>query len=262
MKDYYQILGVPREATADDIKRAYRRLASQHHPDRGGDTAQFQEIQEAYSTLGDPERRAEYDNPPRHMHTNIPPGAFDFDQIFQMFGANFRPQQRGSARLNLWITLEDVARGGTRPVSLQIHSTVSTVEINIPLGIDDGDTVRYSGLAPGGSDLVITFRIHPDARWQRNGRDITTDIELLAWDLLLGSQVEIMDLLGSRLILTIPPTTNPGSVLRLRGRGLPPSSIPGRQGGPPGDLLVRVQARWPDDVGTELLSAIKAQHHK
>jgi len=259
VKDYYQILSIARTATASDIKQAFRRLASQHHPDRGGDTARFQEIQEAYAVLGDPERRAEYDNPRQRLHINTNPAGFDFDSIFQMFGANFRQAQSQVTRLNLWIRLEDVAQGGTRPVSLQVGNSVSTVEIAIPVGIDDGDTVRYAGLAPGGLDLVVTFRIHPDPRWQRTNRDITTDIVLPAWDLLLGADTRIRDLTGTSLLLTVPPRTNPGTMLRLRGRGLPPSSLPGRSGGPPGDLLVRVQARWPEAISDSLLSVIQAQ---
>lgn len=262
MKDYYRILGVERSAKPDDIKRAYRRLASQHHPDKGGDKERFQEIQEAYSVLGDEQKRSEYDNPRQRVHVNTGPAGFDFDSIFQMFGANFRPQHPTLTRINLWISLEDVARGGARPVSLQISNTVSTVEINIPVGIDDGDTVRYAGLAPGGLDLIVTFRISPNPLWHREGRNVTTDIEMSAWDLLLGTQTTIRDLTGSTLLLTVPPKTNPGSILRLRGRGLPASSLPGRMGGPPGDLFVRVQARWPDQVSESLLSAIKGERHQ
>lgn len=262
MKDYYRILGIERSATADDIKRAYRRLASQHHPDKGGDKERFQEIQEAYSVISDEQKRAEYDNPRSRVHVNMGPGGFDFDSIFQMFEANFRPQHQQSTRISLWIRLEDVARGGARAISLQVANTVSTVEINVPVGIEDGDTVRYAGVAPGGMDLVITFRITPDPRWNRDGRNITTDIEMSAWDLLLGSQTQIQDLTGTTLLLTVPPRTNPGSILRLRGRGLPPTTLPGRAGGPAGDLLVRVQARWPDDINNDILSAIRQQHRQ
>jgi curved DNA-binding protein len=262
VKNYYQILGVDRAAPADDIKRAYRRLASQHHPDKGGDKERFQEIQEAYAVLSDPEKRSEYDNPRQRVHVNMGSGGFDFDSIFQMFGAQFRPHQQNITRINLWIRLEDAARGGARPVSLQVGSTVSTVEITIPQGIDEGDTVRYAGVAPGGLDLAVTFRITPDPRWQREGRNVTTDIEIPAWDLLLGTQTSIQDLTGNTLLLTVPPRTNPGTMLRLRGRGLPPSSLPGRHGGSPGDFFVRVQARWPDNITEELLSAIRNEHQQ
>ena len=97
MKNYYQILGVEKSATADDIKRAFRRLASQHHPDKGGDTVKFQEVQEAYGVLGDDAKRAEYDNP-RPQFSGFPGGGGGFnmhDMFGQMFGQQFgQPPQR------------------------------------------------------------------------------------------------------------------------------------------------------------------------
>lgn len=264
MRDYYQILGVNRSASADEIKRAYRRLASQHHPDKGGDTSKFQEIEEAYRVLGDAKQRQEYDNPAQRIHVNMGgPGDFDLGSIFQMFGANFHPGQRGNhARLNLWITLEDVARGGPRPVALHVGDRVSNVEVEIPVGINDGDTIRYPGLAPGNQDLVITYRVRPDARWQRQGRDLATQMEFDIWDLILGAEVPIVDILGNTLLLIVPAKTNPGSLLRLRNKGLPPTTLPGRQGGPSGDLLVKVNARLPSTISPELLSAIKKEKNR
>lgn len=124
MTDYYQTLGVDKDATPDAIKQAYRRLASQHHPDRGGNTAKFQELQQAYSTLSDPQKRAAYDTP---SGPSINPGnpGFDFDNIFSVFGARFAHQQQQQrnyhARMTLWITLQDVAQGGRRPISVGTH---------------------------------------------------------------------------------------------------------------------------------------------
>lgn len=260
MKDYYRILGVERTATADDIKRAYRRLASQHHPDRGGDTAKFQEIQEAYSVLGDVQKRSEHDNPRQRVHVNMAgPGDFDLDSLFQMFGANFRQTRTNAARLTLWIELSDVVRGGPRAVSLQLNNIVTNVEIDVPPGIDDGDTIRYPGLAPNGQDLVITYRIKPDPKIERQGQNVTVNHTVSAWDMLLGADIQIQDLAGQTVILTVPPRTQPGSLLRLRGKGIPGKSLPGYQGRPPGDLLIRVQARFPDSISPELLSAINKE---
>lgn len=258
MKDYYSILGVARTATDDEIKRAFRRLASQHHPDKGGDTEKFQEIQEAYGVLGDNQKRAEYDNPARRVHVNMGPGGFNIDDIFNMFGVNMHQRQM-NPRMTLWVQLADAARGGPRAVSLQINNSVTTVQIEIPSGINDGDTIRYPRLAPDGQDLIVTFRIHPDPRWERNGRDITTEIRVDVWDLILGADIPIVDLIGATLVLTVPPRTQPGAVLRLRGRGMPPSTLPGRAGGPPGDLFVRVQARLPDKISEDLLSVIRKE---
>ena len=173
MKDYYKILGVAKTATEDEIKRAYRRLASQHHPDKGGDKVQFQEVQEAYSVLGDAQKRQEYDNPRSQPQFNFGGGhpGFDFNEIFEMFGVNPRRQQQGQARISIWIGIEDVARGGPRIIALQMGGQVHNVEIDIPLGLNDGDTIRYAKLAPGGHDLLVNYRIRPDFRWELKVHD-------------------------------------------------------------------------------------------
>ena len=259
MKDYYQILGVPKNASEDDIKRAFRRQAMQHHPDRGGDQNRFQEINEAYATLSDPQRRAEYDNPASRIHMGPMGSGFNMDEIFSMFGVNMR-QRQNTARISLWITLEDVARGGPKVIALQVGNSVNNAEIQIPPGINDGDTIRYPRLSPDGQDLVITYRIKPDPRWQRDGRNVITERAVDLWDLILGCETPVVDLLGTTLMLTVPPRTQPGAMLRLRGRGLPPSSVPGHHsGGPAGDLFIRVQARIPDTISEELLAAIRQE---
>lgn len=261
MKDYYSILGVNRSAGDDEIKRAYRRLASQHHPDKGGDTTKFQEIQEAYSTLSDPQARQLYDNP----HLGKPqftggPG-FNFNDLFaQMFGQGFSPggRQPQAARITLWISLADVARGGPRIISLQVHNRVQNVEIDLPAGINDGDTIRYPGLSPDGQDLVITYRVHPDPRWQRNGRDVTGNTTVDVWDLILGCEHPVEDVLGNRFMLTIPPMTQPGSLMRMRGLGLPTNKMPGRQQhGAAGDLFFKIQARIPNNIPPDLLEQLR-----
>ncbi len=261
MKDYYNILGVARTATDDEIKRAYRRLASQHHPDKGGDTAQFQAVQEAYSVLGDEAKRREYNNPrSSHVHMNFGPGAFDLDQIFNMFGANFRGQPQARVpRMTLWISLKDVAQGGPRTVAIQMGNQVSHVQIDIPQGISDGDSIRYPGLAPEGMDMVINYRVRAEPGWQRQGVDLLTETSVSLYDLILGGTVEIMDIRDRSLLLTIPPGTNPGTQLRMRGQGLPPSALPGQGQGRVGDLIVRVQARIPASYSPEFIDAVRRE---
>jgi len=183
VKDYYNTLGINRSASADDIKKAYRKLASQHHPDKAGDTAQFQEIQEAYATLSDTAKRQQYDNPGPQFNSNGPgsfgPG-FNFDEIFNIFGADLRGQRKPSSRMSLWITLADVMTGGLRNLSIQTNRGAANLEINIPKGINDGDNVRYPGLAPDGQDLIINYRIKPDPIWRHEGLNIIT-IQLLIY---------------------------------------------------------------------------------
>lgn len=260
MKDFYKILGIDKQASAEDIKRAYRRMASQHHPDKGGDKTRFQEIQEAYSVLGDEQKRREYDNPqPQFGQMNFGPGGFDLNQLFSMFGAQHAMHSSRTPRLNLWIGLRDVAEGGSRTVALQVNHTVENIQIDIPQGLADGDTVRYPGLAPGGHDLIITFRVRPEPGWTREGQDIITEIDVGLYDFILGGQVTVEDVRGRSLLLTIPPGTQPGSLLRMRGRGLPPSTLPGRAGGKSGDMLVRVRPRMPKQFSQEFLDAVRRE---
>lgn len=256
MQNPYETLGVKRDATADEIKRAYRRLASQHHPDKGGDKTTFQEIQAAYDTLSDPNRRAAFDNPRQQFHNFGFPsnGAFDFQTVFDIFGTRFQQphQQRMAqqARMSLWVTLNDVAEGGRRTVSVGSQQGTATVEIEIPLGIQDGDTVQYPKTGPMGMDLLITFRIHPNPKWERQGPNLTTEHAVTVWDLILGAEITVTDILGATLSLNIPPRTQPGTVFRLRERGLR------QRNGTAGDMFVRIQARIPDHIPTSLIDAI------
>jgi len=255
MTDYYQTLGVDRNATPDQIKRAYRKLASQHHPDKGGDKARFQEIQQAYATLGDEQKRAQYSNPqPQGFNFQHPgsAGGFDFQTIFDVFGARFQqPHQRvNRAQMTLWITLQDVAVAGRKTISVGTPQGTQVIEIEIPLNINDGDSVHYSGVGPGGIDLVIIFKIHPNPKWQRQGPNLTVDHDVSIWDLILGQDTVIQDILGNQLTLTIPARTQAKTVFRLKGRGL------GQRGNAPGDMFVRVNPVIPAHIPEPLMAAI------
>lgn len=259
MQNPYQTLGVNRDATPDEIKRAYRKLASQHHPDKGGDKEQFQKIQSAYDTLTDSGRRAAYDNPGfgGGFRADAP---FDFQTIFDIFGTRFQQpgqqqqqqQRRQQARMSLWITLRDVATGGRRTISVGTQQGTQAVEIEIPPGIEDGDTVQYPGAGPiAGMDLVITYRIHPDARFNRQALNLYLDHPVDIWQLITGGNTIVKDILGNSLDMTIAPRTQPGTTVRLRGRGL--SGRSKNQG----DLLVKLQAQIPDHIEPELLALIE-----
>ena len=260
MTDYYAALGVPKTATADEIKKAFRKLASQHHPDKGGDTQKFQAIQQAYATLGDEQKRAEYDNP-RPQFSGFSgfqgtPGGVNINDIFgQMFGQQFAQQhqhpRRSHVRMTLWISLLDVATGGKRTVSLGTQQGVSAVEIEIPLGINDGDNVQYEGIGLGGSDLVVQFRVTPDRKWQRDGLNLTQEVRIDIWNLILGGDLTIDTLTGKTLSTRVPARTQPGTVLRLKSQGLRDRT------GQIGDIMVRVQAQIPENIPPEIIDAIQ-----
>ena len=255
--DHYKTLGVARSASAEDIKKAFRKLAMQYHPDRGGDEARFKEIQAAYEVLGDAQRRAEYDNPqPEGIRINMGPGGFDFDQIFNMFGTDFgarQAPQRNHVRLSLWISLRDVAQGGERTLNVSSARGSSMINIDIPRGVADGDAVQYPKLAPGGNDLVVQFRIRPDPLWQRQNNNLVLDHPVLIWTLITGGTVTVNTLLDEHLEITVPANTRPGTLLRVRGKGLLDRNRI------MGDLMVRVHAKMPEQISEELLAAIQQE---
>jgi DnaJ-class molecular chaperone len=250
VKDFYSVLGIDKQATESQIRQAYRRLASQHHPDKGGDTERFQEIQQAYDVLGDPQRRKEYDNPAPRMHSM--PG-FGFGDIFQMFGAQFRdPRSVSTARLQIWVSLADAITGGDRTIAVSSPAGQHNIEINIPKGIEDGASVRYPNLAPGGMDLVIQFRIRPEPGWERQNEHLIHDVAVSIWDLMLGGEIAVRTLGGRDLSVSLPANTQPGSLLRVRGHGVPHRSNTGA-----GDLFVRVGARLPTRISPQLQDLIR-----
>ena len=252
MTDHYSTLGVSRTASSDEIKRAFRKLASQHHPDKGGSTEKFQEIQAAYDVLGNEAKRAAYDNPqPQFGHFGSS-HAFNMNDIFgAVFGQQFQQRRPNFVRMSLWIRLNDVAQGGTRPVAVNTAQGQQTIEIEIPLGINDGDSVQYQGLAPGGQDLVIQYRIQPDPLWQRDGLTLICEKLVSVWDMILGSDITVRTVTGTDLVTVMPPCTQPRTMLRLRRQGLRD------QHGNQGDILVRVLPEIPRDIAPEILQAIK-----
>lgn len=246
MKDYYSILGIDKSASDADIKRAYRKLAGKHHPDRGGDADQFKQIQEAYDILSDPQKRSDLNNPFYRHYT----GNNNFDDLVNKYFDQFdvRSQMRNS-RINLWINLEDVARGGPRLITVNTGAGSMPVEIDIPKGIHDNEAVRYPKLIRG-SDLVVGFRINQHQEWHRDGLDLWCKKPLNFWQCIKGTEIPIKDLLGRTVNLKVPPYTKPGSSLRLKGRGLE------RSGHNTGDIFVRVQATMPDEIPKEIIDIL------
>lgn len=274
-KDPYEILGVARNASQDEIKRAYRRLALKHHPDRNrGDTAaaqKFKEVQAAYEILGDADRRAQYDRfgaggpTPEYRTWNVSGGPdveFDFgsfgdlSSVFEQFfrraerpaagrRAASRARPRGADVEHVVdLSFEEAARGAARDVVLRSADTGETerLEVRIPPAVTDGQRIRVRGKGqpgPGGrGDLMIVCRVHPHPELRRENLDLLLDLALSFPEAALGTRVEIATLDG-RTLVTVPPGTSSGTKLRLRGKG-----IHDPRSGQTGDLyaVVRIQA--------------------
>ena len=250
-KDYYAALGVPRDADAETIKKAYRKLAREHHPDVSaapGAEGRFKEIAEAWQTLKDPEKRAAYDElgrrpagedfaPPPQWAREFGGGSFedlDLADLLAAFGRGHgggahrarRPVHGRDYESTVRISLEDAHRGAK--LNLQLaddEGGARTLEVTIPPGVSEGQKLRLRGRGgkgrDGGADgdiyLHITLAPHPVFR--PDGHDLHLDLALAPWEAALGADVEVPTLDGP-LVLTVPPGTRAGRKLRLRGRGL------------------------------------------
>ena len=274
-QDYYAVLGVNRQATTDEIKRAYRKLARKYHPDVNKDPGaeeRFKQINEAYAVLSDPEKRQIYDQygtttpqpgPEVWTWEGTPEGG-EFSEFFQqLFGGGFRrPRSRGPMRggdyqVGLTLSLEEAYRGGSQTIEINGQ----TITIDIPAGARDGTRIRVAGQGGAGNppgDLWIQIRLAPHPLYRLEGDDLYLEIPVPAPIAVVGGKVRVPTFEGP-VDLTIPPRTQSGRTLRLRGRGWQ------RPGGR-GDLYATVRIVIPEhptpaeeDLYRKLAQAIRAE---
>lgn len=241
MSNYYQTLGVDAGATQDEIKAAYRKLAMKHHPDRmGGDDTKFKEIQNAYATIGDQQKRAEYDQQQRggqQFRYTTESGFRDFSDLFggafDPFGHQSNPffgRGRKNKDLNIQcqISFIDSFHGKQLEASYKMPSGKhQTVVINVPAGIRHGETIRYQGLGddtfphlPRG-DLNVTIIVYNDDRYERRGNDIYTYLEISPIEAMIGCSKTIETISGSRMPVQIRPGVETGVEYASNGHGFP-----------------------------------------
>jgi len=264
--DHYSTLGVSKTATPDEIKKSYRKLASQHHPDKGGDKAKFQDIQAAYDTLSNTEKRQQYDNPmPQgfHQQGGMPQG---FEHIFsQMFGGGNpfnpfgqqrQPPQQQVFRTTINISLEQAFNGGEQLLKLQTPTNVHAVTIQIPKGIQNGNQMRIDNVLDGAS-LVVDFRIEPHLKYDRQGNDLVCNHSISVLDLIIGTSFEFTTLSGKTLEVTVKPRTQPYIQLKLSGQGMPIYNTNGY-----GDQIILLKPFIPDIIDETVINSISQQKLK
>ncbi len=293
-RDYYEILGIEKTASPEEVKRAFKNLARKHHPDVAKDQAgaeeRFKEINEAYEVLGDQEKRKKYDtlgpdwqsDPGMGGFSGFPGGGggggqyeyhFDgstgfsdfFENIFggraagDPFGAygggprrrrSNQPMAGQDIEADILVRIEEIMTGSTREIRLARPSLSgppknSTIRVKIPKGIGEGQMIRCAGMGYPGSnggpegDLYLRVRLERHPNYKVSGHDLDSELLLAPWEAVLGTSVTIPTPHGD-VKLTIKPDTQPGTRMRLSGKGLPNS------GSKFGDLYVTITVAFPE----------------
>jgi curved DNA-binding protein len=291
-RDYYKILGVPRGASANEIKGAYRKLAMQYHPDRNPGDKQaeerFKEMNEAYQVLSDPQKRTRYDQLGEsysQWERNGTPGNFNWGQwsaqpgvqevnlddlfgegMFSDFfrsifgGMNVGQAVRGrtsrrapSIQQPVTISLQEAYAGTMR--TLQTGNR--RVEVKLPPGARSGTKVRVPAAGPtradgSQSDLYLILDVAEDSVFERDGNNLHTQVTIDVFKAILGGEVEVGTMTGN-VLLTIPPGTQPDQVFRVAGRGMPQLKNSEMKG----DLYVRVKVQIPKRLNARQKSLLE-----
>jgi curved DNA-binding protein len=290
-RDYYQTLGISKNASQDEIRSAYRKLAMKYHPDRNpGDKKaeeRFKEMNEAYQVLSDPQKRARYDQLGDSYHSyqqgGGTPGGFDWSQwtaspggsrvefsgdLNDLFSEFFR-SIFGGAPENFG---QGTRMGGGRtraapvyesPVTIsleeasggayrQVESNRHKKKIRIPPGVKTGSKVRVPGGAPDGNDLYLDVTVADNPQFRREGNDLYSEAVLDVFTAMLGGEVDVPTLSG-KVHLKIPAGTQPDQVFRIAGRGMPQSKSPQSKG----NLYVKVKVNIPRNLTSEQKSLLE-----
>jgi DnaJ-class molecular chaperone len=278
MKDYYKILGVDRNASKEDIKKAFRKLAHEHHPDKGGGddaTKKFKEASEAYSVLSDDAKRKQYDTfgsagPNQGGFNGFNGqgfGGFDFSQFRQgggqsfefdlgdifseFFGGGKRPRKGRNITIDTEITFKDSIFGIERDISIGKEK----ISIKIPPGIESGQGLRVTGKGEEGDagrgDLIVRVWVKEHPVFRKEGYHIVMEMDLKLTMALLGGVVNV-DTIDGPIEVKIPAGTSHGEILRVKGKGVPTTSS-----GKRGDLLIVTRVAMPKKVSKNAAKLIE-----
>ncbi|HMP67151.1 MAG TPA: DnaJ C-terminal domain-containing protein [Candidatus Paceibacterota bacterium] len=286
-KDYYKILGVEKNANKDDIKKAFRKLAHQHHPDKkSGDEKKFKEINEAYNVLSDDKKRAQYDqfgssfsgyNPGAEGFGSAGGfGGFDFSQftqngqnvefdmgdIFSSFfgGRGYSRVRKGpDVSVAVEISFKESIIGTKKQIKIDYKNSdkKEILDVTIPSGIDNGEMMRVRGKGEpidGGQpgDLYIKIYIKPHKTISKDGVNLFTVLKIKLTESILGTKKDIQKYDDTFLTIKIPAGIKHGEILRVRNEGVP------LQNGRSGDLLVKVEIDIPNRLSRKVKDALKS----
>lgn len=273
-KDYYEILGVEKTATPDEIKKAYRKLAKKYHPDlNGGDekaAEKLKEVNEAFDVLSDEGKKAKYDqfgnaysdgmnfDPSQYGYTYTSSGNSGFSDFFEtifgrgaggfspsdIFGSfSNRRKQRNVYDLEQYISLEEAYKGGERDVSISLGGQVSTIKIKWPAGIKNGNKIKIKG-ENFNIDGDIMVKIHINTHYELDGNDITKEIKVYPWEAYFGTK-KVVDTLEGKIKVNIPAKIKADTKIKVSNKGYKDRK------NNTGDLYLRVKIVNPDKLTKE-----------
>jgi curved DNA-binding protein len=249
--DYYSALGVEKTATQDDIRKAYKKMSMKHHPDRGGDEAEFKKINEAYQTLSNAEKKQMYDT----YGTSDPQQQWsqhqyqDFNDIFSSMFGHRRPRQKNKDILcTTQVDLVDIIKGKEMDITYTLPSgQQQTASVHIPAGMENNSTIRYGGLGDNSftqlprGDLLVKTIIRNPRGWDRQGLDLITFVEVDVFDAMIGTHKIIRTLENKTLKVNIPSGTQFGQIFSIPNHG-----ITNYRTGQRGNIFVKVKVIMPN----------------